>query len=193
MRLSSPGWARFAARDLELVTSGDRLFEIVQEKLNTKLPTFAVRLKRFVDLYLIDARRRTREKLAGQATEFMTPDDWIYSAFLPLPHARIQIPGGQGTDFAELSVLFWTGESAVGVLMDPASSRIGSKRRNLARLQEYWPDLKLVELSTDRFKPDDERFPGDLFPPALLNFWEGLSMPQGPSLSGVLETSFVAD
>lgn len=190
-RLSSPGWTHFATRDLELITSGDRLYDLVREKLNGKLPTFAVRLKAFVDCYLADAERRARARFEGQDDPLITADDWIYSAFLPLPNARIQLPPKSfpTPSFVELSVLFWTGEIAIGVQLEPASSVIGSKKRNLEWLQENWPGFTLVELPRDRFSQAGDEFPVELFPDALTNFWTDVEMPQGPSLSGILESS----
>ena len=190
-RLSSPGWAHFATRDLELITSGDRLHQLVREKLNAKLPTFAVRLTQFVDGYLADAERRARAHFEDQDDALVTADDWIYSAFLPLPHARIQLPADSfpAPGFVELSVLFWTGETAVGVQLEPAASVIGSKKKHLDWLEENWPALTVLELPRDRFGRAGDGFPTGLFPRALKEFWADVEIPQGPSLSGILESS----
>ncbi|MEK9967175.1 MAG: hypothetical protein VW582_12545 [Rhodospirillaceae bacterium] len=190
-RLSSPGWADFATRDLELVTSGERLFELVREKLNTKLPTFAVRLRQFVDLYVDHGLRAVADEFGSETGPLVTAEDWIYSAFLPLPNARVEIPDSGPSEFAEFGVFFWTGERAIGVLLEPAASIIGRKRRNLDRLAEAWPSLTVIEAARDRFPGDDSVFADDLLPPELMRFWDGLDMPQGPSVSGVLETPFV--
>ncbi len=195
LRLSSAGWARFATRDLELITSDDRLYQLVREKLNTKLPTFAVRLRQFVDCYLDDARRRAGELFKDQSATLNRPGDWFYSAFLPLPNARIRLPQQSFATpaFAELSVLFWTGETAIGVQLEPASSVIGSKKRNLEWLKEHWPALTVIELSRDRFTGAEDGFPTGLFPDALIDFSKDVHVPQGPSLSPVLETSLLRE
>lgn len=190
-RLSSPGWTNFATRDLELITSGERLYDLVREKLNAKLPTFAVRLKQFLDCYFADAGQRARARFEGEDSPLVTPDDWFYSAFLPLPNARIELPpdSSPAPGFVELSTLFWTGETAIGVQLEPASSVIGSKRRNLEWLKAHWPALTVIEVTRDRFGQAEDGFPAELFPEALSNYWEGVPVPQGPSLSGILESS----
>lgn len=193
-RFSSPGWANFANRDLALVTSQAILFDLVREKLDAKLPTFAVRLTLFVERYLAAIRQRARDRFGDTDSGLITPDDWIYSAFLPLPDVRIELPAvapNEESAFVELSALFWTGETAIGVQIDPSASVIGSKRRRLERLRTLWPALQIVEIPRDRLGPDDAGFPFDLFPDALANFWDGVAVPQGPSLSAPLESSLV--
>ena len=190
IRLSSPGWAGFSTRDLELATSGDRLFEIVREKLNATLPTFAVRLRQFVDLYLDDAGQRAADAFRESDDPFVRAEDWIYSAWLPMPNVRVEIPGPDRSAFAEFNVFFWTGERAIGVHLEPSTSIIGSQRRNLEQLQTVWPDLDIIEVTKDRFPGNDNAFPHDLFPAELMRFWEDVLTPQGPSLSGILERPF---
>lgn len=189
-RISSSGWTGFASRDLKLITSGDRLYELVREKLNTKLPTFAVRLRQFVDRYLDNARARARAQFDNETPGLITPDDWFYSAFLPLPNARIALPpeAFDRPAFAELSVLFWTGDMAIGVQLDPAASVMGSKQRYLDWLTAHWPALTIVEVSRDQFGATGDNFPTGLFPDALTNFWADVSIPQGPGLSRNLDS-----
>lgn len=188
-RLSSSGWTNFTTRDFALITSEARLWELVREKLNTKLPTFAVRQQLFVDRYLADAKQRAQHHFGNLEAEIFGPEDWIYTAFLPLPNARIELPdsGSATADFAELSVLFWTGELAIGVLLDPPSAIIGSKKRNLERLKENWPQFTIINVPRDQFAEDSRNFPTSLFPDALNCFWDDVEIPQGPCLSNILE------
>ena len=188
-RLSSPGWANLTARDLALATSGDRLYQLVREKLVAKLPTFSVRLHLFVEKYLDDAKRRANETFGGNEPDVFGPEDWIYSAFLPLPNARVKLPGdNSGTpQFAEISVLFWTGNAAIGVQLEPRSSVIGSRKKNLEELSAAWPELNLIGFREIACRPiamaSQPILPA--FPPRI---WEGMGIPQGPSLSGVFES-----
>ncbi len=189
-RLSSPGWGALTTRDLALATSGDRLYELVHEKLMAKLPTFSVRLRLFVEKYLDDAKRRANERFGGNEPDVFGAEDWIYSAFLPLPNVRVKLPGdnSHSPQFAEISVLFWTGEAAIGVQLEPQSSVIGSNKKYLEELSAAWPELSLIWLPRDCLSPDSESFPTEFFPSFLLEYWEGIRIPQGPSLSGVFES-----
>jgi hypothetical protein len=48
----------------------------------------------------------------------------------------------------------------------------------------------VIEAARDRFPGDDGVFAADLLLPELMRFWDGLDMPQGPSVSGILELPF---
>ena len=197
LRLSSAGWIDLIPAALLAIDSRELLFELCKEKIVMRIQPFSTRVRLFVERYL----EFMRSQLVTHASELesddiFTPEDWIYSAWLPLPHAQIQLPAefGAGGDanFAEVDVAFWTGGHLIGVQVEQTGSLIKSKRERLASLVDQHPRIKLISVPREKLSETEANFPDDLFDDTFLNFWRGLSLPQGPNPSPILENLYPA-
>lgn len=126
--------------------------------------------------------------VVDDSDDIFAVEDWIYSAWLPLPHAHIQLPTG----FAELDTAFWTGEQLIGVQVEQTGSIAKSKREKLVYLEEHHPQIKIISIPRDGLLESGDGFPSDLFGEDFSCFWKGLTLPQGPSPSKILMKSFNA-
>jgi hypothetical protein len=207
LRLSSAGWIDLTPASLVNIDSPELLFELCKEKIVTRIQPFSKRIRLFVERYLefMQAQLvRHASELASEleSDDILTAEDWIYSAWLPLPHAQIQLPAEFGPDFgagdenfAELDVVFWTGDQLIGVQVEQAGSMIKSKREKLDYLKEHHPQIKIVSIPRDKLSESATNFPdfpGDLFDETFSCFWRGLSLPQGPNPSPILAKPFPA-
>ena len=195
LRLSSAGWIDLTPASLVNIESTEMLFEHCREKIVTRIQPFSKRIRLFVERYL----EFVKGQLATYASELesddiFTAEDWIFSAWLPLPHAQILLApefkeGAPG--FAELDVAFWTGDQLIGVQVEQSGSMIKSKRDKLTYLVDHHPQIKIIPIPRDRLSENERSFPGDLFDETFSKFWQGITLPQGPDPSPVLNSSFL--
>jgi hypothetical protein len=186
IRLSSAGWIDLTPNALIGIDTPELLFELCKEKIIARIQPFSKRIRLFVERYLDFMKAQIIEHASElNSDDIFTAEDWIYSAWLPLPHAHIQLPTG----FAELDTAFWTGEQLIGVQIEQTGSIAKSKREKLAYLEEYHPQIKIISIPRDGLSESREGFPSDLFGEDFSCFWKGLALPQGPSPSKVLSTS----
>ena len=107
--------------------------------------------------------------------------DWIFSSWLPLPHAQILLPpvfADNSPNFAEIDIAFWVDGKLIGVMIDGANTPIKSRQCKLDFLAENHPQFSIVNFGKDHLQGDT--FPTNLFPASFFNFWENLSLPHGP-------------
>jgi len=194
LRLSSAGWIGLTPASLMAIDSRELLFALCKEKIVTRIQPFSTRIRLFVERYL-EFMRAQLETHASELEndDILTTEDWIYSAWLPLPHAQIQLPaefGGGDANFAELDVAFWTGDQLIGVQVEQTGSMVKSKRERLASLVDQCPRFQLISIPRDKLSETESNFPDDLFNESFSCFWRGINLPQGPNPSPILTNPF---
>jgi hypothetical protein len=189
LRLSSAGWIDLTPNSLIGIDTPELLFELCKEKIIARIQPFSKRIRLFVERYFEFMKAQIAEHASElDSDDIFAVEDWIYSAWLPLPHAHIQLPTG----FAELDTAFWTGEQLIGVQVEQTGSIAKSKREKLVYLEEHHPQIKIISIPRDGLLESGDGFPSDLFGEDFSCFWKGLTLPQGPSPSKILMKSFNA-
>lgn len=185
LRLSTPGWANFSLNSLRGVDSTEHLFELSKEKLVTRIQPFAKRVRLFVDRYLDFMKDRIVENFDRLPPDpLITPLDWIFSVWLPLPHAKVLVsPHSQETpdQIVEFDLVFWTGAELLGVQVEQKGTMIGARRAAFERFTAEQPAFKLIQVAPNQLPDDAQEFPAEIFDESFLNFWSGIDLPKGPS------------
>jgi hypothetical protein len=186
LRLSTPGWANFSLNSLRGVDSTELLFELSREKIVTRIQPFAKRVRLFVDRYFDFMKDRIAENFDQLPPDpLLTPLDWIFSAWLPLPHAKVLVdPQARETpaQFVEFDLVFWTGADLLGVQVEKKGTMIGARRAAFERFTQEQPQFKLISVARDQLPDDTQEFPAEIFDEGFLNFWSGIDLPKGPPL-----------
>jgi len=184
IRISSPGWIDVTVDErLELARTDD-LKLLCREAVLHSTSNFSGPLRRFLESYLNFIERHLRANshtLEPAAAEVFAPDDWIFSAYLPMPQARVLLAeeaDDGGPVFAELDAVFFHQGRLICVIIEGAGMVRKSVQRARDTLFEGLSSLDVVRVSKDAFAA--EAFPADMFPDTFVNFWEGLDMPVGP-------------
>jgi len=115
LRLCSPGWFTLTFDERLEFQAPESLFLMCREKISQRASKFSVLVRQFLDLYLDFvwsqvSEYQTEISAAHASPEMFTFRDWIYSALLPLPEAKIFLPAELGTgnyEFAEIDIVFW--------------------------------------------------------------------------------------
>ena len=194
LRLCSPGWINTSPASLLDIDSTALLFGFCREKIMTRISPFSRRVRLFVERYLYFMKTQT-EKYGSdlEGDDVFSAEDWIFSAWLPMPHAHVQLPrdfGGDGPSFAELDIAYWTGRRLIGIQLDQTSSMIRSRRHKLDYLADYHPRVDIISIPRDRLTENGKSFPHDLFDEAFTKFWQGLALPHGPNPPPLLANPF---
>lgn len=193
LRLSTPGWIDITPRSLMGVDSTELLFELCMEKLRTRVQPFSQRIRLFVKCYFdfIAQQIETHSDLLG-TDEIIKPDDWVFSSWLPLPHAQILLPGtnegqnsSQNNQYAEVDIIFWTGHSLIGLQLEQTGFIAKSRRENLERLKLIYPDINLITIDHESWGEQSAGFPTHLFDDEFLQFWRDVDIPRGPALTSM--------
>jgi len=187
LRLSSSGWIDIPFEQRITLTNSGDLFQYCRSRILRNVSQFAKPTRQLIDSYLDFVCARTescKDELEefGPSGEVYGAEDWVFSAWLPLPHARILLPPEFQRDppqFAEVDIAFWHNGRVTAALIENASTPIKSKQRRLDFLCENHPLLDVVSIPRDRIA--DGRFPADLFPDTFGRYWEGLTLPTGPA------------
>ncbi len=194
LRLSSAGWINTTPASLVDIDSTEMLFELCKEKIIARTSPFSKRVRLFVERYLDFMKAQTEiYSLELEGDEIFTAEDWIFSTWLPMPHAQIQLPpefSGDEPSFAEFDMAFWTGRQLIGIQVEQRNTMIKSKREKLDYLEGHHPQIKIISIPRDRLTENEEGFPHDLFDEAFSKFWQGLTLPHGPNPSPFLANPF---
>jgi hypothetical protein len=195
LRLNSAGWIDLTPVGLIDIISTELLYALTREKVLARISPFSKRIRLFVESYLsfIWKQIESLDK-PNEDAEVFTHEDWVYSAWLPMPHAHILLPPdnvGSEISFAEFDIVFWTGEKLVCVDVEQSGSILPSKRAKRKFLEASHPQVDVV--SIDRELNADvtlNNFPGHLFDKTFGCFWNGLDLPQGPCPSPIFTSVF---
>jgi len=187
LRLSSSGWIDIGFERRMALTNSSDLFQFCRSRILRNVSQFAKPTRQLIDSYLDFVWAQTencRDELeeCGSGGEVYGAVDWVFSAWLPLPQARILLPpefGGNWPQFAEIDVAFWQNGRITAVLIEGTSTPIKSKQRRLDYLRENHPYLDVVVVPRGRIL--DGHFPADEFSATFSRYWEGLTLPTGPA------------
>jgi hypothetical protein len=184
LRLSTPRWTSFPLNGLRGIDSTELLFELSKEKIVTRIQPFAKRVRLFVERYfdfMADHVAANFDQLPSDP--LIKPLDWIFSAWLPLTHAKVLVnPGAREkpAQTVEFDLIFWTGLELIGIQVEQKGTMVKSKREALERFKEEQPQFKLISIARDQFPDDKSKFPDEIFNENFLNFWSGIDLPKGP-------------
>lgn len=179
-RLSSRGWVDMGPDVRMDLPDADTLMLLCRGQVHRSAPQFAMSIRRFLDEYLDFCRAQVdvhRDELQPATPDIYGHADWVFSAWLPLPHARVLLPPsfeGEGPAFAEIDIAFWDGTELIAVMLEDGGTPLKSARRRRDHLFETFPALRVVKAGRDG------AFPMNAFPESLTRFWSGLEMPTGP-------------
>jgi len=191
LRLSTPGWVNFSLNSLRGVDSTEHLFELTKEKIVTRIQPFAKRVRHFVECYFDFMKDRIAANFDQMPPDpLITPLDWIFSVWLPLPHAKVLVSPHareKPAQIVEFDLVFWTGTELLGIQVEQKGTMIGSERAALERFIAEQPQFKLIYVARDQFPDDGLKFPVEIFDDDFLNFWSGIDLPKGPPLQQILK------
>lgn len=186
LRLCSPGWINISADERMELASASELFLLCREKIGHGTSNFALPIRQFLGSYLdfCWARVEAYQTLLDPdppESDLFTWRDWVFSAWLPMPHARVLLPpsfDGENPAFADVDIMFRCNGRFTAVMIEGMSTPLKSIRRKRDFLFERHPDLDVVSVSKESLAAGD--FPADRFDAAFARFWHGLKLPVGP-------------
>lgn len=180
LRLSSRGWASIGTDQRLDLSGADDLMLLCRERIMHSVSHFAVSVRNYVSGYLDFCRAQVdahKDALTPEGGDIYTNVDWIFSACLPMPHARILLPKafeGDGPGFAEVDIAFWDGAKLIAVMLEDGGTPLKSQRRRRDYLFETFPAREIVTAGTGG------AFAAADLPASMTEFWTGLDMPLGP-------------
>lgn len=186
IRLSSRGWMNLSLNQRLRLETNDDLFLFCSERLLQNTPPFSGPARLFLKAYLdfvrsaVAANRDELEPVKPE-TEIFTYRDFVFSAWLPFPEARILLPPRYGDGdpaFAELNIAFRLHGRIIAVVIDGAETPLRSRQRKVDYLHENHPRLDLVHVQLEQLRSGE--FPRQEFPDSFVRFWQGVDLPIGP-------------
>lgn len=188
LRLNSPGWIDLAPIQMMEIASTTDIFDLCRDRVMANASPFARPLRAFLEAYFqfVAAQtenHRTQLEPADPENDVFNHLDWVFSAWLPLPHAHVLLPDAGAPDepwFAELDVAFLLGGRLLGVIIESIGTATKSRRQRLQYLEESHPFATIVRVPAGGLEDKSGAFPADLFPAPFQHFWKGLALPQGP-------------
>ena len=188
LRLNSPGWVDLSPIQMMEIASTADIFDLCRDRVMGNASPFSRSLRAFLEAYFkfVTAQtenHRTQLEPADAESDVFNHADWVFSAWLPLPHAHVLLPDADGSDeprFAELDVAFLLGGRLLGVVIEGINTKTKSQHQRLQYLEERHPFATIVRVPVAGLEDKTGAFPADLFPAPFSHFWEGLDLPQGP-------------
>jgi len=185
IRLSSPGWIDLNTAGRIEINSSELLFALTQEKIISRISPFSKSTRMFVERYFEFVCKQTNNtRKTNPENEVFGQKDWVFSSWLPLPHAQILLSdhfNPTKISFAEFDVCFWTGRDLICVQIDQTNTIIKSKREKVNFLAKDCPEVKIISVPKNKSQKLDSDFPSDLFDESFGKFWIGLDLPHGPN------------
>ncbi len=187
LRLSSLGWIDITMEQRMALTNARDLFQFCRGKILRGVSQFAKPTNEFVVTYLdfvwsqIKTYKGELEDGVG-ASELFGIEDWVFSAWLPLPHANILLPREfepGAPQFAEIDIVFWHKGRIKAVVIEGTSTPIKSKQYRREYLCENHPFLDIISVNKDWVAKG--LFPKDAFSVPFCHYWRDLTLPIGPA------------
>jgi hypothetical protein len=180
IRLCSPGWLTIPLNLLPELNTPAAMRNNCRQKVIINASQFAKLIRQFLDAYLDFALDVAQRQDTGRDGDLFTREDWFYSAWLPLPEARIPLPGANSeeAEFADVDIAYWVDGNLIAVTIEGSSTRRKSAQDRLDRLIDTHPAITYIPAPRDSFA--DGRFPVELFPETFAEFTHGLTLPHGP-------------
>lgn len=185
IRLNTDLGLRFQSDQLAKLPGNQEKLDYLKYEVLGALDLFAQYQRTFVDRYFAFIPQRCREvheelvAALAWSEGLFTPDDYVFSAFWPLPDAQIvqqtaagEIPVG-AFDFA-----FWTGQRAVGITL---LGGVSDQTDPMEELRNPGPETVLpVTIYAGDFHNDTPLFSAPRFPEEIESFWIGEPVPCSP-------------
>ena len=187
LRLSSLGWIDITMEQRMALTNARDLFQFCRGKILRGVSQFAKPTNQFIVTYLdfvwsqIKTYKGELEDSVG-TSELFGIEDWVFSAWLPLPHANILLPREfepGAPQFAEIDIVFWHKGRIKAVVIEGTSTPIKSKKYRREYLCENHPFLDLISVNKDCVAKG--HFPKDAFSVSFCHYWRDLTLPIGPA------------
>jgi hypothetical protein len=195
IRLSTPGWVDISLNNLRGIATTELLFELSKEKIVTRIQPFAKRVRLFVERYFEFMKNHIDANLQQFPDDpFLMPLDWIFSTWLPLPHAKVILEprGSDGSvEFVEFDIVFWTGSELLGIQVEQKGTLLKSQRALLERFKLEQPQFKVISIDHDQLPEDKQIFPSEIFGENFLDFWADVDLPKGPPLQQMLAQELI--
>ena len=193
-RLNNPGWADLKNAGPIDIDSTSTMFEIVREKIKSKISPFSKNTNSFIRDYLdfIEVQV-TKINISKPQNELFDQFDWIFSAWLPMTHAYILIDepnDKKPMEFAEFDLCYWTGRKILCINLASSSSIIQSKQRKIDYLKKNNPLVEIITIPKNIILEKEKKFPSELFDADFQEFWKGLKIPLGPNQPPLLSQYF---
>jgi hypothetical protein len=186
LRLSTPGWANFSPNNLRGIETPELLFEIAKEKIITRIQPFAKRVRLFVERYFDFMQNHVESNSDRLPSDpLLTSLDWIYSVWLPLPHAKLlvsQNDNSQSAHFVEFDIVFWTGQHLLGIQVEQKGTMVKSKNKLMNEFATNQTQFKSISIARDQLPDNEQKFPNEMFDENFLNFWSEVKLPKGPPI-----------
>ena len=188
LRLNSPGWIDLSPIQMMEITSTADIFDLCRDRVLARASPFSRPLRVFLVAYFQfvkeqTEKHRTQLEPADADNDVFNHADWVFSAWLPLPHAHVLLPDEGTSDapqFAEFDVAFLLGDRLLGVMIEGINTPTKSQRQGRQYLEEKHPFATIVRVPVAGPENKAGAFPADLFPAPFSHFWKGLDLPQGP-------------
>lgn len=186
LRLCSPGWIEIGPEERLELPNPEDLFLLCREAIGHSASPFSLSVRRFLEAYLdfvsseVEAARDELDT-AVDGEEVFAHKDWLFSAWLPLPHARILLPPaypGEAPQFAEFDVAFRRRGRIIAVLIDGAGTPVKSVRARRDYALAHHPAIDLVTLEKESL--ENGTFADTAMRRMFSRFWDGLTLPVGP-------------
>ena len=187
LRLNSAGWMNLPAEVMARLRTHAALKDYCRARIQKKASIFDRPLQDFLTRYLDVVEAEVRDHandLPGGASwdaALYGTADWLFSAFLPLPNAHLELTKEERKETGaerciRFDVLFWTGTSLVAVTLDRLSMPTPRQRHAQARFAAMRPDIAFVTIPRGK---NGTRLQAYL-PGVCQGFWHGLRYPLGP-------------
>ena len=186
LRLSTMSWDFPERPDLIALSDRQARLEFLRDHLKSFCGIWDKLPRLFLDTYFRDIAeyiRRNRsaiEVLAAVHGGLFDPEDWCFSAFCPLPQARLPAIPEVPVDFA-----VWTGTELHAVCILGSGSLNRTQRESRSRLRD--DGVLVTEIPGAELQHAGA---GDLFtrlPAAFADFWKDVPLPSSPFRIGTLD------
>lgn len=157
---------------------------------NAPAARFIERYFAFLDGQIAAHRAELAERLAPFDGLF-APEDFIFSAPLPLPRAHLPAPAeghaGEVTaaDHVAVDFAFWLADGPVAVFALPSPLTPGAARKRDARLTAA--GVRLVSYAASALDDPEFGLFRRILGPEACRFWEGEALPSAPVTRGLPE------
>lgn len=186
VRINTPGWIDITVDERLELAKPDDLQLLCREAICHGVSSFGGPLRRFLQSYLNFVDRRIAEaagelEALAHGPDVFTGRDWVFSAYLPMPQARVLTPEPAedgGPSFAEFDAVLWCQGCLLCVIIEGVGMVRKSVQRNRDILTGGQSNINIIRVPKDAFS--DDAFPEEMFPVRIGRFWTGLDMPFGP-------------
>ena len=190
LRLNCSDWLQHSSNAIE-VNNSELLYNMTIEKIMRNILPFSYLTRIFIKSYFDFMLEQTKKIFINEAElEIFNQQDWVYSAWLPMPNTHILLSpefNNEKFEFVEFDLSFWTEGQLICIQLGQPNTLIKSKMEKRKQLEFAYPYINIIEIPINRFTENEKLFPSDLFSENFNYFWRGLKLPKGPNTQPILE------